>query len=220
MTDTEGIILFRDNYAMIRDNLSIEQKGILLEALFDGEYSGAEPAVKIAFNVFWAAIQRSGEKYAERKETNRRNAALRWEKDRKIKEKAAAFDRMQLHPSASEHERPDASDTDTGSPAGAHSDAETRSFSDEVRAVLRARGATISEIDAAIERCKGMEIANPINYLQRVIDNGRRNNHRKVLNAQNFPQRDYSDADQEILDNLAREMEVFLADKKKGEATG
>lgn len=37
----------------------------------------------------------------------------------------------------------------------------------------------------------------------------------KVLNAQNFPQRDYSEADQQLVDSLAREMEVFLAKEAK-----
>lgn len=51
-------------------------------------------------------------------------------------------------------------------------------------------------------------------YLEAVLK-GQPKKPGKVLNAQDFPQRDYSDADQEILDNLAREMEVFLAKEAK-----
>lgn len=89
-----AIILYRDNYQNVRDVLTCEQKGRLLDALMDGEYSGDDPVVRMAFNVFEAAIRRTDEKYRERCEKNAENARKRWAQYEQMKADAIAYGRI------------------------------------------------------------------------------------------------------------------------------
>ena len=76
---------------------------------------------------------------------------------------------------------------------------------------LLEKGATKQEIDWAIEHCRGIEMGNPVAYLMKTIENRRRSPGKTTLSttAHNFPERDYSDVDAEIMKELAREMKVF-----------
>ena len=83
MNNQPGIILYRQEYANIRNILTQEQKGYLLDALMDysetgEEYQGEDPAVSIAFSFFAAAIRRSGQKYRNRCRANTENIRKRW----------------------------------------------------------------------------------------------------------------------------------------------
>lgn len=211
MAETEGIVLFKDNYEIIRDTLSFEQQGILLESLFDGEYSGSDPLVKIAFQIFFAAIQRSNTRYKERCEKNRQNAMKKHRVDEETRKKAAAYDNMRSHPIASDCMRTDASHTgaDTGADTGAVALSSSLS-ADEIRETLRKKGASLTEIDAAMRDCEGIEMKSPANYLWTVILNNRKKA-KKVLPSHDFPQRSYDGVDEEMMANLAREMEDFKA---------
>ena len=87
MAQQPGIVIFRQEYANVRDKLNHEQKGQLLDALFDFSesgigYQGNDPFVSMAFAFFSAAIQRSDSKYAERCRKNRENAQRRWNNDK------------------------------------------------------------------------------------------------------------------------------------------
>lgn len=98
MAQQPGIVIFRQEYANVRDKLNHEQKGQLLDALFDFsesgiEYQGNDPFVSMAFAFFSAAIQRYDSKYAERCRKNRENAQRRWNND----EDAIESDGMRLH---------------------------------------------------------------------------------------------------------------------------
>ena len=196
MADTQGIVLFRDNYEVVRDVLSWEQQGILLGSLFDGQYSGEDPVVKMAFNIFYAAIQRSNEKYESKKETNRQNARKKWEKDRETRRKAEAYDDIQSHPVASGRIRSDASLTQTGADADTHTRPSSTNL-DQLREVLHQRGATVTEIDDAMASCEGKDISDPLAYMWKVIENSRKKA-KKILPAQNYSQRDYEQVQADI----------------------
>lgn len=82
-----GIILFNADYKNIRDILSQSQKGDLLDALMAyGEtgdlYTGNDPLVKMAFNVFSDTIRRMAEKYSYRCQINAKNIRSRWDKQK------------------------------------------------------------------------------------------------------------------------------------------
>ena len=96
MADEPGVVLYRDNYQNVRDVLSQNQKGDLLDALMDGEYQGDDSLVRMAYNVFFAAIQRTEEKYHERCEKNAENARKRWERHQRMQADAIAYQRMQM----------------------------------------------------------------------------------------------------------------------------
>ncbi len=86
MGSQPGIVLYRLEYESVRDKLSFEQKGILLDALMDfsetgEEYRGDDPFVSMAFSFFSAAIRRSAEKYERRRQANQENIAKRWHKN-------------------------------------------------------------------------------------------------------------------------------------------
>lgn len=110
MGSQPGIVLYRDNYQNVRNVLTQEQKGDLLDALIDGAYQGDDQLVRMAYNIFDAAIQRTNEKYQRISEQNRENARKRWEK---IKEKVDAYDRIKSDMSASDAMRDDANQTQT-----------------------------------------------------------------------------------------------------------
>lgn len=81
-----GIVIYRMEYASIRDRLSYEQKGQLLDSLIDfseggKEYQGGDPFVSMAFAFFSAAIRRAEEQYENRSRANRGNANQRWHPD-------------------------------------------------------------------------------------------------------------------------------------------
>ena len=148
MGSQPGIVLYRDNYQNVRNVLTQEQKGDLLDALIDGAYQGDDQLVRMAYNIFDAAIQRTNEKYQEIREKNRENARKRWEK---IKEKADAYDRIRSDTSASEPMRDDASQTKTETQAQAQAETHDRKKRnifipptvDEVKAYCQERGNTI-----------------------------------------------------------------------------
>lgn len=129
----QGIVLFRDNYETVRQILSLEQKGVLLDSVFDGAYVGTDPLVQMAFNLFQAAIVRSARKYEAACEKNRENAIRRWKREKENAEKAAAYDRMQLDASASDGMRLNA--TGAGADTGADTGAVTFSVSRKTRFV-------------------------------------------------------------------------------------
>lgn len=149
MGSQPGIVLYRDNYQNVRNVLTQEQKGDLLDALIDGAYQGDDQLVRMAYNIFDAAIQRTNEKYQEIREKNRENARKRWEK---IKEKADAYDRIRSDTTASEPMRDDASQTKTETQAQAQAETHDRKKRnifipptvDEVRAYCQERGNTIN----------------------------------------------------------------------------
>lgn len=81
-----GIVIYRMEYESVRDKLTFEQKGRLLDALFDfsetgEEYVGNDPFVSMCFCFFSAAIKRSAEQYERRSRANAENIRRRWEKD-------------------------------------------------------------------------------------------------------------------------------------------
>ena len=149
MGSQPGIVLYRDNYQNVRNVLTQEQKGDLLDALIDGAYQGDDQLVRMAYNIFDAAIQRTNEKYQEIREKNRENARKRWEK---IKEKADAYDRIRSDTTASEPMRDDASQTKTETQSQAQAETHDRKKRnifipptvDEVRAYCQERGNTIN----------------------------------------------------------------------------
>lgn len=149
MGSQPGIVLYRDNYQNVRNVLTQDQKGDLLDALIDGAYQGDDQLVRMAYNIFDAAIQRTNEKYQEIREKNRENARKRWEK---IKEKADAYDRIRSDTTASEPMRDDATQTKTETQAQAQAethDSKKRNIFipptvDEVRAYCQERGNTIN----------------------------------------------------------------------------
>ena len=74
-------------------------------------------------------------------------------------------------------------------------------------------GCTTDEISMAVASVKDWtDIQNPTAYLLQIIKNQRQKS-RKVLPAQNFPQRDYSDVNKQVMDDLAREMADFKAEE-------
>lgn len=123
MGSQPGIVLYRDNYQNVRNVLTQDQKGDLLDALIDGAYQGDDQLVRMAYNIFDAAIQRTNEKYQEIREKNRENARKRWEK---IKEKADAYDRIRSDTTASEPMRDDATQTKTETQAQAQAETHDR----------------------------------------------------------------------------------------------
>lgn len=149
MGSQPGIVLYRDNYQNVRNVLTQDQKGDLLDALIDGAYQGDDQLVRMAYNIFDAAIQRTNEKYQEIREKNRENARKRWEK---IKEKADAYDRIRSDTTASEPMRDDATQTKTETQAQAQAETHDRKKRnifipptvDEVRAYCQERRNTIN----------------------------------------------------------------------------
>lgn len=86
MGSQPGIVLYRLEYESVRDKLSFEQKGILLDALMDfsesgEEYQGDDPFVSMSFAFFSAAIRRSAEQYERRRRANKENIEKRWHTD-------------------------------------------------------------------------------------------------------------------------------------------
>ena len=149
MGSQPGIVLYRDNYQNVRNVLTQDQKGDLLDALIDGAYQGDDQLVRMAYNIFDAAIQRTNEKYQEIREKNRENARKRWEK---IKEKADAYDRIRSDTTASEPMRDDATQTKTETQAQAQAETHDRKKRnifipptvEEVSAYCQERGNTIN----------------------------------------------------------------------------
>lgn len=97
MGSQPGIVLCFSEYESVRKILTQAQKGDLLDALMNfgdtGEtYTGDDPLVGMAFNIFSASISRIRDKYVERCERNKENARKRWEK--RIAENAVAYDRI------------------------------------------------------------------------------------------------------------------------------
>ena len=95
MASQPGIVLFRGDYMSVRDVLSQDQKGTLLDALMDGVYDGDDQLVRMAYNIFSAAIQRTEEKYLDRRKKNEENARKRWEQYKRMQSDAIAYERMQ-----------------------------------------------------------------------------------------------------------------------------
>ena len=96
MESQPGIVLYRDNYQNVRNVLTQDQKGDLLDAIMDGGYQGDDQLVRMAFNVFDAAIRRTEERYRERCEKNAENARRRWERYQQMQADAIAYERMQM----------------------------------------------------------------------------------------------------------------------------
>lgn len=110
MANQPGIVLYRENYQNVRGVLTQAQKGDLLDALMDGSYLGDDQLVRMAYNIFDAAIQRTNEKYQATCDRNRKAARRRWEM---MREKADAYDRMQSDADAYERMPDDANKTNT-----------------------------------------------------------------------------------------------------------
>ncbi len=88
MKNQPGILLYRLEYSNIRNILTQEQKGNLLDALMDysdtgEEYQGNDPAVKVAFSFFATMIRRSVQAYRHRCDVNRENMQKHWAKRKK-----------------------------------------------------------------------------------------------------------------------------------------
>ena len=77
--------MFIDSYNAVRDDLSHEQKGVLLDLLVDyantdGSTKTDDPAVKTAYRFIASKMKRVTERYQKQCEANRRNANKRWGK--------------------------------------------------------------------------------------------------------------------------------------------
>ena len=142
MGSQPGIVLYQDNYQNVRNVLTQAQKGDLLDALMDGSYPGDDQLVRMAYNIFDAAIQRTNEKYQRISEQNRENARKRWER---IKEKVDAYDRMHT---VCEPMRDDANQTQTQSQSETHNRKKRNIFIpptvEEVAEYCKERGNTIN----------------------------------------------------------------------------
>ncbi len=91
MGSQPGIILYRLEYANIRNKLTQSQKGDLLDALMDysetgEEYRGEDPAVCIAFSFCSASIRKAEQRYRHRCQVNAENGRKRWTKERETAE--------------------------------------------------------------------------------------------------------------------------------------
>ena len=93
MGSQPGIVLYRSEYANVREILTQSQKGDLLDALMDGEYPGDDQLVRMAYNIFDASIRRMEEKYEAICERNAENARKRWARQ-KSAEDTTAYDRI------------------------------------------------------------------------------------------------------------------------------
>lgn len=93
MRSQPGIVLFRSEYKSVREILTQDQKGNLLDALMDGEYHGDDQLVRMAYNIFDESIRRTEEKYAARCQRNAENIRKRWER-KKDAEDTTVYNRI------------------------------------------------------------------------------------------------------------------------------
>ena len=80
-----GIMIYLSEYLSFRPVLSLEQKGILLDALIDYLFEDqpdmhGDPLVKAAFSILSEKVERDTEKYLRKCETNKRIAQNRFPK--------------------------------------------------------------------------------------------------------------------------------------------
>ena len=91
-----GVIIYNSEYEGIREFLTNEQKGELLDALMDfgcyGEfYKGKDRMIQMAFGMLSATVRREQDKYDATCKRNAEKARKRWEEQKKNAENAAAY---------------------------------------------------------------------------------------------------------------------------------
>ena len=99
MPNQPGIVLFFADYQSIKDILTIDQKGQLFDALMrfgetEESYLGDDQLIRLAFNVFSAAIIRTNTKYENRCRVNAENIRKRWEQKKAVSV-VSEYDRIQ-----------------------------------------------------------------------------------------------------------------------------
>jgi len=103
----KGFVLYNDQYEPIKA-LSQEQKGDLLDAIFQYQRDGTQPEngtmVSMAFSFFKIAFDRDEDKYLKRCEKNRENARIRWD--------ATACDGIRMDAKHADSDRDRDSDSD------------------------------------------------------------------------------------------------------------
>ena len=91
-----GVIIYNSEYEGIREFLTNEQKGELLDARMDvgcyGEfYKGKDRMIQMAFGMLSATVRREQDKYDATCKRNAEKARKRWEEQKKNAENAAAY---------------------------------------------------------------------------------------------------------------------------------
>ena len=85
----------------------------------------------------------------------------------------------------------------------------------QIKQQLIAEGYDGSEIEAALIRSKGKCVRDLAAYIRRTIENERRQG-KRILPAQDFAQRDYSGVEDELLQQLAEDMEHYKEEQQEG----
>ena len=88
MTVMPGVIIYNSEYMGIREVLTMEQKGELLDALMDfgchgKDYGGEDRMIRLAFGMLSASIRREQETYDATCKRNAEKARKRWEEQKK-----------------------------------------------------------------------------------------------------------------------------------------
>lgn len=91
MTYGDEQAYFIESYNAVRDDLTMEQKGILLDLLVDyvngdGDTKTEDKAVKMAYRFIANRMRKVQERYLKKCETNRENVNKRWGKNKKTEE--------------------------------------------------------------------------------------------------------------------------------------
>ena len=85
----------------------------------------------------------------------------------------------------------------------------------QIKQQLIAEGYDGSEIDSALKRSKGKRVRDLAAYIRRTIENERRQA-KRILPAQDFAQRDYSGVQDELMQQLAADMEHYKEEQQEG----
>ena len=94
-------------------------------------------------------------------------------------------------------------------------DQTTQDQINQIKQQLMAEGFNQYEIDNAVNRARGKPVHDLAAYIRRTIENERKQG-KRILPAQDFAQRDYSSVQDELMQQLAAEMEQFKEAQQEG----